>query len=263
MCLIVIANKTHPRYELVMAGNRDEYYERPTAPLDYWEDNPRVLAGRDLRGMGTWLGITPEGRFAAVTNYREGTVPMKPGPSRGDLVREFLTGDVPPREYMEGVSRRAGEYSGFNLLAGDAGSLCYFSNRGSGVRVLPPGVYGLSNHLLDTPWPKVRRAVSAFEALTAAGGEISIQDVIGILASREAAADEALPDTGFGLAWERVLAPAFITSPAYGTRSSSVLLIGRSGEIVFHEQGWQPARSEPVPAGERTFRLNRRVKSEQ
>lgn len=261
MCLILIAYRAHPRFELVMAGNRDEYYGRPTAPLGYWEDHPRVLAGRDLERMGTWLGITPRGRFAAVTNYREGAAPSKTDLSRGDLVRNYLIGDASPREYMEGVSRSAAAYPGFNLLAGDAGGLFYFSNRGPAVRELSPGVYGLSNHLLDTPWPKVRRAVSAFGKLIAGGGGISIPDVIGILTSREAAPDEELPDTGVDLAWERVLAPAFITSPEYGTRNSSVLLIDREGEVVFHEQAWQPARNVPTPAGERRFRFQRNVNS--
>lgn len=265
MCLIVFAYRTHPRYELVMAGNRDEYYERQTAPLGYWEDHPHVLAGRDLRGMGTWLGITSEGRYAAVTNYREGAASTKVGPSRGDLPRKYLTGDVPPKAYMEEVSRKAEQYSGFNLLAGDAGGLFYFSNRGYGIRELVPGVYGLSNHLLGTPWPKVRRTLSAFEGIIADGNAISVEDVISILTSREMVPDEALPDTGVGLDWERVLAPAFITSPTYGTRSSSVLLIDRNGEVVFHEQTWQPARTAAVPAGERQFRFQRQgiVESEQ
>ena len=259
MCLIVFAYKAHPRYELVMAGNRDEFYARPTASLHRWEDHPRLLAGRDLEGMGTWLGITREGRFAAVTNFREGTFPPKTVLSRGNLTGAYLTGNASPREYMEKVARTAGDYAGFNLLVGDAGHLFYFSNRSSLIRELTPGVYGLSNHLLDTPWPKVTRALSSFKKVVAESDMISISHVIDILTSRENVPDEALPNTGVDPAWERLLAPAFITSPTYGTRSSSVLRIDRKGEVVFHEQAWQPARNEPIPAGERCFRFQRAV----
>jgi uncharacterized protein with NRDE domain len=263
MCLIVFAYKVHPRYELVMAGNRDEFYARPTAFLHRWEDHPRVFAGRDLERMGTWLGITAEGRFAAVTNFREGNPPPESVLSRGDLVRAYLTGEASPREYMEEVARTAADYSGFNLLAGNPEHLFYFSNRSSLIRELTPGVYGLSNHLLDTPWPKVTRALSSFKKVVAKSDAVSIRHIIDILTSREKVPDEALPNTGVDPAWERVLAPAFITSPTYGTRSSSVLLIDRKGEVVFHEQAWQPARNAPVPAGERCFRFKRAVNGDQ
>lgn len=259
MCLIVIAYKSHPRYELVMAGNRDEFYERPTSPLGYWEDYPHVLAGRDLRGMGTWLGITREGRFAAVTNFREGEPPRKTGPSRGNLVRGYLTGTASPRQYMEQVARSAADYQGFNLLVGNAGHLLYFSNRDPSIRTLGPGIYGLSNHLLDTPWTKVKRTVSSLKKIIAESEEISSLQIMEFLKSQETVPEEALPHTGVDPTWERVLAPVFITSPTYGTRSTSVLLIDREGEVVFHEQSWHPVRKAPVPAGERHFRFQRIV----
>lgn len=262
MCLILIAYKTHPRYDLVMVGNRDEFYARPTAPLGYWEDHPGVLAGRDLERMGTWLGITREGRFAAVTNYREGKPPQKSGPSRGDLVSGYLTGNIPPKEYMETVSRKAKEYSGFNLLAGDPGHLFYFSNRSTSIREVEPGVYGLSNHLLDTPWPKVARSLSSFRKVLAESDVIQMPLIQDILTSQEKVPDQALPNTGADLDWERLLAPVFITSPTYGTRGSYILLIDRKGKVMFFEQTWQPTRNEPVSAGERCFSFQKTVNSE-
>ncbi len=256
MCLIVFAYKSHPLYDLILAGNRDEFYRRPTAPLDFWSDHPRVLAGRDLECMGTWLGITREGRFAAVTNYREEARLAVNGPSRGQLVGKYLTGDSSPGQYMEDIAGKAQDYQGFNLLVGDAGRMFYFSNRSHEVRELSPGVYGLSNHLLGTPWPKVTRAVSSLKKVAAGSKEIDPCELLEFLKNRKPVPDEALPHTGVELSWERVLAPAFITSPDYGTRSSSILLIDRKGEVLFHEESWHPARSAPISAGGRRFKFH-------
>lgn len=244
MCLILFAHEAHPEYRLVVAANRDEFYERPTAPAGWWEDAPRVLAGRDLRSGGTWLGITPGGRFAAVTNYRE-MEPAPPGtPSRGHLVGDFLRGEEPPAAYLGALSARAGEYAGFNLLVGDGSSLWYASNRGGGVAGLRAGVYGLSNGLLDTPWPKVERGRAALGEVVAEGGGIDPEALFRILWDAEPAPDPLLPETGVGIERERMLSSPFIASPTYGTRASTVLLVRRDGTAAFVERTVVPGRPE-------------------
>ncbi|HEU0013959.1 MAG TPA: NRDE family protein [Longimicrobium sp.] len=249
MCLIGLAWRAHPRWRLVVAANRDELYARPTAPAAFWEDAPEVLAGRDLRAGGTWMGITRAGRFAAVTNYH-GSGEMRPAPrSRGGLVAGFLRGTESPGAYARGVEAAGGEYGGFNLLVGDGGALAYVSNRAPGVRLLEPGVYGLSNHLLDTPWPKVRRARDAVrQALAGDGGELDAP-LLEMLADRIVAADGELPDTGVGIERARLLSPPFIATDLYGTRASTVLSVAADGEVRFVErtvtpgvQGWTEAR---------------------
>src|SRR5437870_4834073 len=165
MCLIVLAWRTHPGYRLIVAANRDEYFGRPAAPAGFWDDHANVLAGRDLEAGGTWLGITLDGRFAALTNYRNPADKKTSAPSRGALVADFLTGRMSSREYVPLVEKRAADYNGFSLLVGDAGSMFFFSNRGGRAARVAPGVHGLSNHLLDTPWPKVEKAKAGLLAL--------------------------------------------------------------------------------------------------
>lgn len=251
MCLITFALDAHPAYHLVVAANRDEFYARPTAPAAWWADAPDVLAGRDLREGGTWMGVTRAGRFAAVTNYRDPGLAQKPAaPSRGALVADFLRGSGDAESYVHALAERAAEYNGFNLLVGDDAGLFYLSNRAEGVRRLEPGVYGLSNALLDTPWPKVIRARRAMAvALSSAEGDAWDAPLWEALADRVIAADDALPDTGVGADRERLLSPPFIAMDGYGTRASSVLTIARDGEVRFVErsvaggqEGWTEAR---------------------
>ncbi|MBS1795797.1 MAG: NRDE family protein [Acidobacteria bacterium] len=238
MCVIFFAYHHHPDFPLVLLANRDEFYDRPTAAAGFWEDAPRIFAGRDLLFGGTWLGITETGRFAAVTNYRDPRAP-KGGSSRGALVGDFLAGDVSTEEYLHDVRRRAGEFSGFNLLVGELRpekqTLGYFSNRGNDVEMLGPGVYGLSNHLLDTPWPKVESGKNRLRALLAAA-EPDKREMFEILRDRTTAADRDLPETGVGLERERLLSSIFIETPVYGTRSSSVVLFGRDYRISLDER---------------------------
>lgn len=249
MCLIALAVEAHPAYRLVVAANRDELYARPTAPAAWWDDAPDVLAGRDLREGGTWMGVTRAGRFAAVTNYRDPGLAQTPGaPSRGALVARFLRGAVDAEAYAHDLARRAARYNGFNLLVGDGAGLFYLSNRTEGVRRLEPGIYGLSNALLDTPWPKVLRARRAMaDALAAAEGDAWDGPLWEVLADRVIAADDALPDTGVGAERERLLSPPFIASDVYGTRASTVLTIAADGEVRLVERSvvpGQPARTE-------------------
>jgi uncharacterized protein with NRDE domain len=248
MCLILIAHRVHPRLPLVVGANRDEFYSRPTAPADFWQDAPDVLAGRDLEASGTWLGITRSLRFAAVTNFRD----MRPAGagqrSRGELTSGFLRSDTPAEQYLASVSRRANEYNGFNLFVADATGLFYLSNRDGEVRRLAPGTYGLSNHLLDTPWPKVTELKPRFNA--AVRIPLDPEAIRTILADRGVAPDASLPDTGVGLERERMLSAAFVVSDEYGTRSTTALSVRDDGTVRFNEWSFGPAGQ---PLGERAF----------
>jgi uncharacterized protein with NRDE domain len=248
VCLALLAVDIHPRYRLIIGANRDEFYDRPTAPAARWDDAPEVLAGRDLKAGGTWLGVTAAGRMGLVTNYREGQRPPAGAPSRGRLVADFLTGDEAPQRYVQRIAAAAAGYPGYNLILGDASTLVYQSNRGGAPRVLDAGVYGLSNHLLDTPWPKVARSKAGLTRLLERDGEALAEGLLELLADHCRPADDELPDTGVGLDWERLLGSAFIASETYGTRSSSVVLVERAGPVTFVEQAYGPngARLERV-----------------
>jgi uncharacterized protein with NRDE domain len=239
MCLILVAVDAHPKYGLVIAANRDEFYDRPTEPAAFWPGAPGLLAGRDLREGGTWIGITRTGRISAVTNYRD-PVSMKPGsPSRGKLVADFLLGRENAVQYLERLAPDADRYSGFNLLAGQREEIYWYSNHGKEIAKLVPGIHGLSNHLLDTPWPKVKKGTDALGMVLAA--EVpSVEELFRLLADRAAASDSSLPDTGIGLESERMLSPLFIASPGYGTRSSTIIMMDRNGSIAFTERSFGP-----------------------
>lgn len=251
MCLIVLAIDSHPRHRLVVAANRDEFYARPTAPAAWWSDAPGVLAGRDLQAGGTWMGVTRAGRFAAITNYRETAPPRPDAPSRGALVAGFLRGSMEARAYAGDVAVRGAAYNGFNLLVGDEVGVFYVSNRAEGVHPLQPGVYGLSNALLDTPWPKVQRARaamrSALSSPEADGWESGLWEMLG---DRMIAADDHLPDTGVGADRERLLSAPFIASGVYGTRASTVLTIAHDGEVTLVERS-----ATPDSSGEASYRF--------
>jgi uncharacterized protein with NRDE domain len=256
MCLIVFAWRTHPRYRLVVAANRDEYFRRPAAPAAFWNDHPGVLAGRDLQAGGTWLGITLDGRFAALTNYRNPADKAPGAPSRGELVSDFLAGGVGPREYVDDLGKRAAGYNGFSLLAGDTSSLYFFSNRGDAPRRIGPGIHGLSNHLLDTPWPKVRKArVELAELMEKPfGAEAALR----LLDDTGRAPHEELPSTGVSLELEERLSAIRIPAAGgYGTRCSTALCLEDSGRIEFHERTWREDGSAGGTVGYR-LTLNRR-----
>ncbi len=234
MCLILIAHGAHSEFPLVIAANRDEYYERPTAKAAFWDDHPHILAGRDLECMGTWLGVTRRGRFAALTNFRDPRERKADAPSRGQLVSDFLASDLDPREYLGNVASRAPQYNGFNLLAGDIERGFYFSSHTGETQQLSPGIHGLSNHLLDTPWPKVARGKQRLQKALA--DEPNVETLLDLLHDREPAPESDLPDTGIGLELERVLSPALIVSPQYGTRASTAVVFGEDGSIDFAER---------------------------
>jgi len=240
MCLILIALDSHPDYSLVVAANRDEFYDRPSTVAAFWADTPWILGGRDLKARGTWLGIDRRGRFAAVSNYRQGQREPAAPRSRGHLVSDYLTTGIEARAHIERVERDAALYNGFNLIAGDARELFYVSNREGRARALGPGIYGLSNHLLDTAWPKVTSSKTALNALLTGDVSELVPNLFALLSDRRQAADQLLPRTGVSLAWERLLSSAFIASSDYGTRSSTVVLVGRDGGVVFVERTFGP-----------------------
>lgn len=256
MCLILFAYNTHPSYRLIVAANRDEFYERPTAAADFWPTCPQALAGRDLREGGTWMGITKDGKFAAITNYRDPASHRSGVPSRGKLVSSYLCGDMSPGKYLDKLSRQMDKYNGFNLLIGDNNDLFFLSNR-SGRQQLHAGIYGLSNHLLDTPWPKVRHGKKALSAAMNKKGASLEEALFAILADRKKAPERQLPATGIGLEWERLLSPIFIKSPTYGTRSSTILLIGRNRRIRLVEKVFD-GKPEPWLTSRFSFIMNKR-----
>lgn len=235
MCLIVFALDRHPEFQLVLAANRDEFYERPSAPAAFWDDASQVLGGRDLARGGSWFGVTRGGKWCAVTNFRDGRQVAQAGPSRGSLVQRYLTQD---HDALAFASSAEESLAGYNLLMGEGRAAHYSSNRGAQVRRLSPGVYGLSNHLLDSAWPKVVHGKNALGRLLDRPGTLHPETVFQILADRTLAADAELPDTGVAQEVERMLSPAFIRSPNYGTRCSTVLLIRRDGQIFFEERSF-------------------------
>ena len=238
MCLIVLAWRTQARFPLIVAANRDEYFLRPAAPAGFWDDHPGVLAGRDLEAGGTWLGITLAGRFAALTNYRNPADKKTGAPSRGALVSEFLTGKAAPKAYVQELEKRGSEYNGFGLLVGDAGSMYFLSNRGSHAVRVEPGVHGLSNHLLDTPWPKVEKGKAKLAARL--DQPFDAEAAFALLDDTERARDGELPSTGVSLELEERLSAIRIPAVGgYGTRCSTVLALGMDGKIEFHERSYR------------------------
>jgi len=237
VCLIFCAWRHHPRYRLVVAANRDEYLARPTAPAAFWPGSPGLLAGRDLEGGGTWLGLTRSGRFAAITNYREPGRAGSGAPTRGRLVSDFLRGERAALAYLEEVAAAGGRYNGFSLMVCDGEELAWYSNRGGPPALLGPGLYGLSNHLLDTPWPKVERGKAWLAGLLAAE-RIAPEAVLAGLAEREPAPEAELPATGLAPELERALSARFVRAPGYGTRSSTVVLVEEGGAARFLERSY-------------------------
>ncbi len=244
MCLILFAWQAHPRYELVLAANRDEFHQRPSAAAGFWEDDPEILAGRDLQAGGTWLGVTRSGRLAAVTNYREPIQPVtSPERSRGHLVRDYLNSGAAPLAWAQGLQPMARSFSGFNLLAGSPGELVYLSNRSGGPIPVEPGIHGLSNHLMDTDWPKVHAGRERMEQLLESR-EPDPEELFGLLTDRALTPGDMPASLEEHLAPERVMKHYFIVSPVYGTRCSTVMLVEHGGAITFIERQFNPAGHE-------------------
>jgi uncharacterized protein with NRDE domain len=240
MCLLVFAWQTDPDHPLIFAGNRDERHARAALPACLWKDAPQVLGGRDLEAGGTWLGVTLAGRFAVVTNYREGLAPPKEKLSRGALASVFLMGDMGASGYLDSIRRHKDEYGAFSLIVGDRRELHYYSNRGDAGGPITPGIHGLSNHLLDTPWPKVALSNTRLAALLEQQSPTS-DALFKLLSDRAPAPETALPDTGIGRELERRVSAAFVVNPEYGTRCSTAIRLHRDGGLHFAERRFTPA----------------------
>jgi uncharacterized protein with NRDE domain len=237
MCLIVFAWRLVQGTPLVAVGNRDEFYDRPAEPAGWWPECPDLFAGRDLRSGGTWLGVTRAGRFAAVTNIRNPAMLKPDAPTRGALVSDFLTGSASAREYIRQVAGQAKEFNGFNLLVGDGEELFWFTNADTddarNGQPLAPGFYGLSNAILDTPWPKVVRTKAQFASLLCQ--DAPDEAYFDMLSDTTRTSDCRLPKTGVPLEMERMLSAVCIESPNYGTRVSTVVRMQNGADPVLHE----------------------------
>lgn len=236
MCLIVFAWRPGHPQPLLMAANRDEFYDRPSLPLIEWPDAPGVIAGRDQQAGGTWLGIGPQGRFAALTNIRDPRQPPR-GRSRGELPIQYLSGKLGPQEFSYELARRAGDYSGFNLLLGDHQQLWLLNSRAGEPVQLSEGIYGLSNAELDTPWPKVEKAKALLSECLITP---QIPSLLDLLHDAQQVEDARLPDTGVGLNTERLLSSIFIATRSYGTRASTVLVMHADGRRQLVERSFGP-----------------------
>ncbi len=244
MCLIKFQWDQHPQYKLILVANRDEFYKRKTAAAHFWQDEPSILGGRDLEAGGTWMGMNNEGKFTALTNYRDIQNIKSQAPSRGHLTANYLKNKQKPEAYLMEVEQVAEAYNGFNLLVGNLEELAYFSNYENQIRKLTPGLYGLSNHLLDTPWYKVEQAKAILEKEVSKSA-IDVDYLIESLHSTDKPADNQVQRTGLPLDKERMLASMFIESPDYGTHSTSVMLIDREGQFYFKEKRYHSTEGEP------------------
>lgn len=238
MCLLFLSYKTTPGYRLVVAANRDEFLDRPTAPLGYIDDEKKILAGLDLQGGGTWLGVTSQLQFAAITNYRDPHSVLDAAPSRGEILIDYLRGDIAAGRYIDGLVDRGMRYNPFNVILGDDTDLYYYSNMLPKPQRLEPGFYGLSNHLLDSPWPKVVRGKKKLRPHMVDCDTVDTATLFRLLQDCYVPSDDKLPDTGIGLEWERLLSPIFITSENYGTRSSAVITISYDRRVNYVEKSF-------------------------
>lgn len=236
MCLILFAYKQHPKYKLILAANRDEFRARPTAKAAYWSDSPLVLAGRDLERGGTWLGISNTGQLSAITNFREAHANLlDDAPSRGDLTADFIKGKEHPASYLEALHADERVFNGYNLLLGNPDELYHYSNKEGKINRLEAGIYGLSNHLLDTPWPKVTLGKQLLKQHIEQP-ELQVDDLLAVLENIVQPRDEDLPKTGIGTNWERMLGPMFIDTEAYGTYCSTIILWDNNNQVDFYEK---------------------------
>lgn len=253
MCLVFFSWKHHAEYPLIFASNRDEFFGRPTRDAHPWEEDSKVLGGKDLKEGGTWLGISRRGRFSAITNYRDLKNIKHDAPSRGQLTKHFLLGEKDPLTYLFNIEKPT-QYNGFNLLVSDFRDFGYYSNYEGKIRILSSGIYGLSNHLLDTPWPKVKDGKKEFAEITSSGN-IDTEQIFDVLYHKQPAPIELLPDTGIGEARELMLSSRFIYSQEenYGTNSSTVILVDKKGVATFFERRYSDGK--PVAESEFGFQL--------
>ena len=238
MCLITFAYQSHPEFPLIIIANRDEFYERPTATVDFWDDAPNILAGKDLRMGGSWLGVSKSGRFAAITNYRDPSRPESGQLSRGGIVKAYLNSNQSSAAFIEELRGHKDLYGGLNVLLYDGEEFHHYNNVFDEHQIVSPGVHSVSNATLNTPWPKVTFAVKTLQ--TAIEHEaLKTNQLISLLTNTEIAPDEALPDTGVGIHLERALSAAFVKLPNYGTRCSTAITFHKNGAIQLLERTYE------------------------
>ncbi len=243
MCLLLLSYKTNPNYKLVIAANRDEFYDRPTALLHNWENHSELFAGKDLKEQGTWLGITKKGKIAAITNYRDMTKIKSNAPTRGKIVTDFLLNKILPEEYSITLIETSDIYNGYNLIYGHIDNLFYFSNISKRPVKLSAGIFGLSNHFLDSPWPKVVKSKKLFSKILQEPNP-SKNKLFELLKDNEIYPDETLPETGLGIELERMVSPIFTATEKYGTRSSSVIFVDFENNVDFTEKSYNSKSKE-------------------
>ena len=253
MCLVVVAWQQHPEYPLIIAGNRDEFHTRPTKEMHWWPDRPDIVGGRDLQAAGTWLAFHRTGRFSTITNFRDAEAPVAKLRSRGHLVTDFLESSDAPIDFLANID--GGAYAGFNLLVSDGETLAWLSNRGGSARVLPPGVYGLSNALLDSPWDKVTRSKATIERLIQQD-KINETELLRLLNDRLKAPTGEIDTDGLPFATAHAISAPFIVLPDYGTRSSSVAFCDRGGNWRLQERRFD---ANGTSTGETAFRFETAV----
>ncbi len=241
MCLITFAYNQHSKYRLILAANRDEFYDRPTRRAQFWDEdgNPEILAGKDLEAGGTWMGVSKTGKWAALTNYRDPNWKIENPPSRGELVLNYLKNGDTSLEYLETLQQHADRYIGYNILLGDSSGIIHFSNYDKSPTVIEAGLHGVSNALLDTPWPKLEMAKSSLKSHISSDA-IDKEKLFSFLNDETQAPDDQLPKTGIPYKWEKAVSSLFIKTENYGTRCSSILLIDHEGNVEFTERRFIP-----------------------
>lgn len=242
MCLLLFAYKVHPQFPFILAANRDEFYDRPTAKAHFWNDHPDILGGRDLEKMGTWIGVSKYGKFAALTNYRDPNQSKEGKHSRGELASNFLSTNQSINDYSKELQATTDQYQKYNLIFGNTDNLYYFSNVTNELKILSPGIYGLSNHLLNTNWPKVMKGRNLLQECITDVEKVESHCLFHILTDHTIAPDYLLPHTGVSIELERTLSPLFVQTHNYGTVSSTILMLSKRKDITFIERSFTHTR---------------------
>jgi len=247
MCLIAFSYKTHPKYKLILAANRDEFYERPTRVAKFWvdENQPNILAGKDLKAKGTWMGISKTGKWGALTNYRDPSNIRESAPTRGTLVLDFLKSGQTPEAYLENLKSNSEQFNGFNILVYEGNELLHYSNESDEITELKPGIHGVSNALLNTSWPKLHNAKNELDRITSSEN-FEKEELFSLLKNPERAPDNQLPSTGIPYEWEKAISSIFIKTDNYGTRCSTLLMIDYEGNAEFIERRYDTDSGEVV-----------------
>ncbi len=236
MCLISIAYQCHPKYKLILLANRDEFYQRPTKEAHWWEEDNSVFGGKDLQAGGSWLSVSKKGKIGAITNYRMPSRVIKNKTSRGQILGDYMLSDHEEKNYIDKISSSAENYEGYNLLFGSQDKLYHYSNINQKLTTINPGIHALSNHLLNTPWPKVEKAKKVMDELIESGNVFDVDTAFTLFSDKQIAPDDQLPYTGIGLNYERYLSSIFIDIPQYGTRATTLLLIDNKNQVFFEER---------------------------